>query len=562
LRCEQALDFKVPSAELAAKGVAQAGLKRPAAEVSVGSAPAWFRFLVPSVADLIFLILLVALTYGALAPKLLGDAGTGWHLRDGQRILQTHAFPRTDSFSSTMSGRPWYAWEWLFDVAIAGVHHWMGLNGVVFFAALVIAAAFAVLFRFTVKRGGSLPVTVILLVLSIGASTIHLFARPHVLSWLLTVIWFRALDASETAPAGRDHRLFWLPVLMLLWANVHGGFLLGFALLGLYLAGGAIEYFISRPPVETQLAAPPAGDRQTIAKRLMHLATITALALLASLVNPYGYKLHLHVYQYLTNRFLMNHIDEFLSPNFHGVAQQCFAALLLITMLALASARTRLRPTHLLVIFFAAYSGLYASRNLPTSAILLTLMVAPILSQTIATNVGLPAWMQRLFYHLHSFSERMDNMEVRLRGHLWPIALAIFGFAVCLHQGYLGSRQVLHAHFDAKRFPVQAVNAIAQGDNRAPIFAPDYWGGYLIYRLYPQTLAVVDDRHDLYGEQFLKDYLRVTRVAPGWDRVLDERGITCVLAPADSSLANILKENAGWRVTYEDKVALLFERSK
>lgn len=558
------MDFKVPSAELAAKGVAQAGLKRPAAEVSVGSAPtpAWFRFLVPSVADLIFLVLLVALTYGALAPKLLGDAGTGWHIRDGERILETHAFPHTDSFSSTMSGRPWYAWEWLFDVAIAGVHHCMGLNGVVFFGALVIAAAFALLFRYTVKRGGGLPVTVILLVLSIGASTIHLFARPHVLSWLLTVIWFRALDSSESAANGRNHRLFWLPVMMLLWANVHGGFLLGFALLGLYLAGGAIEYFISHRPVETQLAAPPDGDRQTIAKRLRHLATITALALLASLVNPYGYKLHLHVYQYLTNRFLMNHIDEFLSPNFHGVAQQCFATLLLITILALASARARPRPTHLLVILFAAYSGLYASRNLPTSSILLTLIVAPILSQTMAAGIGSPAWMQRLFSRMHFFSERMDKMEFRARGHLWPLALTVFGLAVCLHQGYLGSRQIMDAHFDAERFPVQAVNAIAQDDNRAPIFAPDYWGGYLIYRLYPQTLVVVDDRHDLYGEQFLKDYLRVTRVAPGWDKVLDSKQVTRVLAPAESSLANILRETTGWQIRYQDKVAVLFERSK
>jgi hypothetical protein len=350
---------------------------------------------------------------------------------------------------------------------------------------------------------------------------------------------------------------------MLLWANVHGGFLLGFALLGLYLAGGVIEYVTFALPVETQLAASPAGDRQTIAKRLKHLLTITALALLASLVNPYGYKLHLHVYQYLTNRFLMNHIDEFLSPNFHGVAQQCFAGLLLITMLALASARTRLRPTHLLVILFAAYSGLYASRNLPTSSILLTLIVAPILSATMASaHAGHPSRMQRFFSRLHFFSERMDKMEFRLRGHLWPVALAVFGFAVCLHQGRLGSRQLIHAQFDAKRFPVQAANVIAQRGLRVPIFAPDYWGGYLIYRLYPQTLVVVDDRHDLYGEQFLKDYLRVTRVAPGWDRVLEEKRISCVLVPEESSLANILKETAGWQMTYQDRVAVLFERRK
>jgi hypothetical protein len=539
------------------------GQKRPGQDPNETNArslpPAWIRFLLPSATDLIFLVLLFTLTCGALAPKLLGDAGTGWHIRNGEQMLQTRSIPRTDSFSSTMHGRPWYAWEWLFDLAIAGIHRWMGLNGVVLVTALVIAAAFALLFRFTLERGGSLPVTVILVVLSLGASMIHLFARPHVLSWLFALIWFRLLDVSENATGKR--RLFWLPVLMLLWANVHGGFLLGFALLSLYLAGGAIEYF-TRPPVGTQPVASPAESRQTIANRLKHLFTITVLALLAGLVNPYGYKLYVHVYQYLTNSFLMNHIDEFLSPNFHGVAQQCFAALLLITILALASARARPRPTHLLVIIFAAYSGLYASRNLPTSSMLLTLIVGPVLSQTMAENVGLPPGMQRLFSRLRAFSERMRNLEFSFSGHLWPIALVILGLAVCLHHGRLGQRQIMNAHFDAKRFPVQAADVIAQRGIRNPIFAPDYWGGYLIYRLYPQTQVVVDDRHDLYGEQFLKYYLRVIRVAPGWDKVLDEKRITCVLVPADSSLANILKETAGWRTTHEDKVALLFQRTE
>ena len=74
----------------------------------------------------------------------------------------------------------------------------------------------------------------------------------------------------------------------------------------------------------------------------------------------------------------MNHIDEFLSPDFHGVAQQCFVVLLLITIVALAVGK---KPplAHVLVLLFAAYSGLYASRSLPVSSLLLTLLVAPLL---------------------------------------------------------------------------------------------------------------------------------------------------------------------------------------
>src|SRR2546426_11646602 len=111
-----------------------------------------------------------------------------------------------DSFSFTMSGRPWYAWEWLYDVVIAGVHDRLGLNGVVFFTALAIAATFALTLRLAVRRGAVLPVTVILLALSISASTIHFFARPHVLSWLFAAMWFQLLDSSEISSSRETDR--------------------------------------------------------------------------------------------------------------------------------------------------------------------------------------------------------------------------------------------------------------------------------------------------------------------------------------------------------------------
>jgi len=261
----------------------------------------------------------------------------------------------------------------------------------------------------------------------------------------------------------------------------------------------------------------------------------------------------------------MNHIDEFLSPNFHGMAQQCFAALLLITIVALAIAPKKPQLSHLFVIIFAAYSGLYAARNLPVSSILLTLIIAPLLSQAVAearTNPDLPHLLRAFFSRCELFTSRMGSMELRFRGHGWPVAAVIFGLFVCVQHGRLGYLQLMDARFDAKRFPVQAAEVIAQRGIAEPIFSPDSWGGYLIYRLYPQTRVFVDDRHDLYGEQFLKGYLKVIRVAPDWDKVLNEKRMNWVLVPAGSSLANILKETSQWTVTYEDSVAVLFHRTK
>jgi hypothetical protein len=533
-------------------------LKPPQAEpqsnpaAQPGGASLWLQFLIPSVADLLFVAVLLGLSCGALGRLLLRDAGIGWHIRNGQLMLQTHSITRVDPFSATMSGQPWYAWEWLYDVLIAAIHHVLGLNGVVFYSAAIMAATFVLVFHVAMRRGGRLPITFFLLVLSIGASAIHFLARPHVLSWLLAVIWFDVLDSAATgAVPEKDRRLFYLPVLMLLWVNLHGGFLLGFALLGVYLIGGAIAYFAV------------SERREATGRWLKRLGRVSALSLLASFINPYGYRLHIHIYRYLSDRFLMNRVSEFLSPDFHGVAQQCFAVLLLVTIAALASAHRKPQPARLLVIFLAAYSGLYASRNLPVSSMLLTLMVAPLLSETVAKageNAEIAAWLRALLSRVHSFGIRMEKLELRFQGHLWLMIVFVLGLWACLHGGRLGSVQLLNAYFDDKRFPVEAAQVIADRDVREPIFCPDQWGGYLIYRLYPQTKVLVDDRHDLYGDQFFKGYLKVVFVQPGWNKMLDERYVNWILVQKNSSLGTILEQTPPWKLVHEDGTAVLFHR--
>jgi hypothetical protein len=512
----------------------------------------WLHYLIPSVADLLFVALLLGLSCGALGRILLRDGGTGWHIRNGQLMLQTHSITRVDPFSASMGGQPWFAWEWLYDLLIAAIHHVLGLNGVVFYTAAVMAATFVLVFHLAMRRGGSLPITLFLLVLSLGASAIHFLARPHVLSWLLTVIWFELLDSvSIGGDRPKDRRLLCLPLLMLLWVNLHGGFILGFALLGVYLVGGVIQYFTDRE------------HRGEVRRWLKQLELVSLISLAASFVNPYGYKLHLHIYRYLSDRFLMDNVSEFRSPDFHSVAQQCFAVLLLATIAALASARRKPAPSRLLVIILAAYSGLFAARNLPVSSMLLTLTIAPLLSESIAKageNAAIAPWLRGLFTRLHDFGMRMEKLELRFQGHFWLVLVFILGLWACMHGGRLGSTQWINAYFDDKRFPVEAAEGIAVQNIREPIFCPDQWGGYLIYRLYPQTKVLVDDRHDLYGDQFFKDYLKVVLVQPDWGKVLDERHVNWILMQKNSSLGTILEQTPPWKLIHEDGTAVLFHR--
>ncbi len=502
--------------------------------------PAWVRVAMPSGADLIFIALLGVLVFTPLSMRLLGDAGIGWHIRMGQQILATHAIPRVDSFSSTMAGKPWFAWEWLYDVVVGKLEAALGLNGVVWFTAIVIAAVFAWMFRLLLARGTSVMVALVLVLLAVSASMIHFLARPHVLSWLFTLAWFWILESSERE--GLDRRVWVLPLLMLVWVNLHGGFLVGFVLLAFFLVGAVWTWFRAREGRIEEVLQKIAAE-----KRVRSLFAVGVLSGLASLVNPYGWKLYGHVYGYLSNRFLMDHIDEFQSPNFHGIAQKCFLVLLLITMAVLALRGRELRLSEGLTVLFAVYAGLYASRNIPVSSILLAMVVGPLVP---AANL------------FGGFSRRMAAVEARLRRHVWPMIAIVATLAIAANGGRVGSALWMDARFDPKRMPVEAVNFLDQQRLDGPVLSTDSWGGYLIYRLYPKTRVVVDDRHDLYGDEFFKSYLKMMRVQDGWEDFLLEHGSSCLLLPRDSALANVISENQGWKQVYGDEVSVVFVRAE
>jgi hypothetical protein len=104
------------------------------------------------------------------------------------------------------------------------------------------------------------------------------------------------------------------------------------------------------------------------------------------------------------------------------------------------------------------------------------------------------------------------------------------------------------------------VNYLEKNHLEGPVLSPDYWGGYLVYRLYPRTLVVVDDRHDLYGEEFFRSYLKMMHVERGWESVLDSYKVPCVVLPRDASLATVLSGTQGWKTSYADEVAVIFVR--
>jgi hypothetical protein len=528
---------------------------------SVQPSSSALRFLLPSVRDIIFIFLFWSVLAGPLSNRPLADADIGWHIRTGELILTTHSLPRTDPFSSTMQGQPWFAWEWVYDVVLGILHRVCGLNGVVWLCALLVAAIFVLVLSQLLRRGTGLLLAIVLMLLSEAASTIHLYARPHIVSWLFSLLWFVVLERWEgREDASLPRWLPWFfPASMLLWVNLHGGWLFGIALLAIYAIVAFIDSVYERD----------AFAQIRLAHRARRMAWIWVASAVATLVNPFGWRLHAHIYRYLSDRYLMNRIDEFQSPNFHGWAERWFAVILMLVLIAFVGNQKKLRLIHLFVVLLAAYAGFYSSRNLPVSSMLLVLIAGPILWQNIVSLKDKPGawqWLRHSSAGISSFSGRMGAQEMQLQGHLWPVVSVALAFAICLQGGGLGSRQLIHAQFDPEKIPVAAVNFLQQENVyeppiTEPAFSTDAWGGYLIYVMYRDRKVIVDDRHDLYGSGRIRQYLILTHGEPGWQSVLEQWHIRTALLPTDSTLANLLRElPQDWRVAYEDRVAVVLEK--
>jgi hypothetical protein len=511
------------------------------------------RFLLPSVRDIIFIFLFCSLLTGTLSNRPLADPDIGWHIRTGEQILIAHALPRTDPYSSLMQGQAWFAWEWLYDLALGILHHFCGLNGVVWLCAVLVASTFTLLLSQLLKQGTSLFLAIALMLLAECAAVIHLFARPHIVSWLFVLLWFIALERWEQGSAARWLPWFF-PLSMLLWANLHAGWILGLMLLSIYILAAFADSWRSQDPF----------DAVRTAHRTRRMAWSWAAAVLASFVNPFGWRLHAHIYRYLSDRYLIDRISEFRSPNFHYWPPRCFAIIVVLVLIAFAGHVRRIRFSHLLITLLAVYTGLFSSRNLPVSSMLLVLVTGPLLWESferLSDRPGARIWMRARTARIADFSGRMGTQELQLRGHLWPVLCVIGGLALCLHGGKLGSRALVHAQFDPKSVPVAATDFLEKEPSAEPVFSIDTWGGYLIYRLYPRRQVVVDDRHDLYGSDRVRQLLTLTQGEPGWRSTLDTWQVHTALLPANSTLASLLRQlPEGWAVKDEDQVAVVFER--
>ncbi len=485
----------------------------------------------PSAAEIIFVSIFLQLVFNA--GILLSDGDTGYHIRAGEFILEARTVPKNDIFSLWLPPLSWTAHEWLSEVLMAVVHHHAGLIGIAVLFSLTIATTHVVLFRILRGDNQDILIPLILTVIAASTSSIHWLARPHIFSLALTAIWYSVLDRFQYR--GRNW-LFVLPFIMLLWVNMHGGYVFGLMLLLVYLLGNLAGLYFSEER----------GSQEYVYKS-KSLAKISVACLLASLCNPQGFHILVFPFALASDPFLMNNVQEFLSPNFHKPLT--FKYLLLASIALFAFSRVALNWIELGLVILTTYMALYSARYIPLYAII----TAPILLRlTARLKRDLPS------IALHWLARRSLNfslMDQKSIGYLW----ATGGILLVLT---LAHTSRLHTEFDNRIFPTKAVDFIMAERISGNIFNNEEFGDYIIYKAWPKYRVFFDGRSDMYGAALGGEYLKVTRTLPGWQDVLKKHQVDWVFFNTGSTLSSALNTNPSWQLIYTDPVASIFVRDK
>lgn len=487
------------------------------------------RFFLPRIEYILF----AAIFWGIVAsgPKILNfDGDLPRHLLNGNLILQTGHVSTTDIFSFRTVGFPSIPHEWLSQVIFAIFYDWLRLNGVVLLTAMIIISVWMVVFHESSKRSNSLFASLIVTVLAIAASQIHVLPRPHIFTYLLTAVWISIVEQINDKNL---HARWLLPLLMLLWVNMHGMFVLGIGIWGIYLVGDFLEQ-------------PSRSWFSTTKARTLLLAG--GLSLIATCFSPSGFHIWGAVAALGSNSFITSRIPEYQSANFHMPETWPYILILLLAIIGVA--RTKTTWTHALLVAAFAGLSLYTARMIPLFAV----VAAPITAKAVAELIR-QEYPQSRFLAIEANIARTNSSA---NGFIW-LVLVILLAGVLLSSGQTIDPENRGNVFDKRFFPVEAVTWLESHPQQGHMFNEFDWGGYLLLKLWPSQQIFMDGHTHIYGEALTKEYEQVTALAPGWENLLAKYDVTWAILRKNAPLVETLS-TSGWKIAYQDDTAVVLTR--
>jgi hypothetical protein len=462
------------------------------------------------------------------ASRPLSDADFWWHLKTGEFIFKTGSIPRTDFFSFTNYGKPWVAHEWLSEVIFYAIYSRLGFNALILIFAIVTALAFWIALK---RSTAHVFISGSAALLGVWSVLPTVGVRPRAFTLLFASIYLAVL--GRYARTGQGRVVWWLVPLMALWANLHGGFLIGLVLVVLTIVGIIVDAWLTREPMRPLLP------------RLRQLVLVVMGAALAACLNPQGWRIYLFPFEIFFSPIQQREVTDWLSPNFQQPDLFPLAVLILVTIGALALSPRRPRPSELLFFLSTLFATLKSNRHMAIFALIAVPLMAEYLQSWISSTPLAKAFGK-------PSAGRASVREVIL-GILLLLPLVLF--ANRLRNTAFSSPQQ-----SMIQVPLKAVDYLKQNRLTGNTFTdPNIWGGYVIWTL-PNNPVYIDGRIDMYGDDFVKEYIDLIRGKIDWREPFGRYDVRLVIVNPKSMLSREIQNSPEWQMLYADEMAAVFQR--
>ncbi len=456
------------------------------------------------------------------------------HVRVGAWIVEHGRLPAHDLFTYTVPDHRWVDHEYLSQLLIWALHVNFGPAAVsLVFGALTWAGMILVLAAARPSRQPYVIVGLAVVLAALAGGPIW-GPRPQMMTFLLAsleLLWLRRFVE------GSSRAIRWLPAVMALWGNLHGGWLIGFVFLGVAMACEALTWLGDRA-------------RPDHLRRAGYLGLVGAGSAVALLLNPNGPAILVYPFQTLGSWAQQNLIAEWLSPNFHMASLRPFGAMLLLTVAGLAFGRPRLFDVVM------AVTGMALALESDRHIVLFVAAATPVLVSTWSD-----AWRRLREAGTARTAGRPGPSQRWMTAATALALLLIAGVTGWRTAGLLREQPALTRQV----VPVGAAGWLAAHPTVGTRVFNEYsWGGYLAYRFYPapNRRVFMFSEGVVMGDDLYYRYDRVVTLKPGWQRELDGAGVDYVVFDAGSTLDDALATQRTWRRVYADPSAVIYVRAQ
>jgi hypothetical protein len=449
------------------------------------------------------------------------DGDLWWHIKIGQGILATHHFPTSESYSFTAAGQHWRAYEWLGEVLLALVYRVGGLRGLGLLLIVLGSLLAMALYNYTSMRCGNPKAGFLATALLINLAT-SFNLRPQMLAYLFLIL---TLIILERFRMGRRGAIWLLPLLMLVWINTHGLWIIGLGTIGAYLASGLLS--IRLGSIESQC--------WSVAER-RQLTAVFLLSLMAILITPYGAGLATYPFQMSSSPVGLANISEWQPMTFFLSGNRLFLGLVLGFLAVQVLVRPKWRLEELGLFLFGTMMAFLHARFLS----LFVVFFAPVFVMILAP------WLPK-------YDRAKERYALNAAIILGMVGAMVWYFPTSSD----------YSRIVEKKFPIAAVQYLNTHSVPGPMYNSNEFGGYLLWARGPEHKVFIDGRSEIYEPAgILSDQVALLDLKPGSLTVLQKYKIQSCLIWRDEALATVLAALPDWQRVYADDTSVLFIRQQ